>query len=259
MTTDQKLKKQEQIAAMIAKATDPASSPSESRSAMMMADKLMGRYGITQKDLDSAKQDAFKFEDVAMRKSKKGKPLIHPVDRYLGAVIGNYCGCKVYMALGLTKGSVKYFGFIEDVDFAKQIIDRLKEHFDASWELYRQDGILARDMRSARMTFSLAFAASFSERLEGWETNNQAKKHEQPTKEQAKEDRERYALVAKRSDRVIGELADRGIKFTTHADSGSLRYKIDPKAAGAGTMAGKSMTMGTGVGKSAFTKAIGKE
>ena len=252
--TEKRAKDLGRIKALFAKATDPASSESESRAAMELANKLMGRSSITQADVDNAGDDEFGTIDKPLNTSaKSGKTLLHPVIRYLATNIGNYAGCKIFLLQDHDATKVRYFGFTADVEFAKIIIDRLTEHFDEGWNTYKAvNTILRRDLYDERVSYSIAFARAFINRIDGWSTNNQTKKHE--ILAEATE----QALVAQRSDLITDKLRERGIILDcTDSRVGGKQFKANARASGAGHMQGNSASVGAGVSNRQRQKLLG--
>lgn len=222
---------EQKIRNLLAKATDPAASEAEAQSAMEMARKLMDKFDITEADIKARGEDAFVEAEQMGRQSKFGL-VLHPVDKYLGRVIAEFCGCKSWINRGV--GKFVYFGVDSDVEFAMHLRNAWVRHFDMQWEIFVADHRRVKDWAAARQSFSIGFADGMARRLEKWKRG------------QDKSASDSNALVVKRQALVEAEMARRGIKLGR--GKGIKQFGGHDAAAGAGVNAANSASVGRGVG-----------
>lgn len=222
---------EEKIRNLMAKATDPASSEAEAQTAMTMARKLMDKYDITEDDIKARGEDAFVYAFGAGKTTKFGL-VLHPVDKYLGRFIAEFCGCKCW--INRKEERMVYFGVDSDVEFAMHLRAAWIKHFDFNWAIYSEDHRRIRDRATVRQSYSVGFAEEMEKRLKKWQGANEGGAATS------------NALVVKRLDIVTAEMARRGI----HLGKGkaSKSYGFDHAAAGAGVNAARSASVGKGVG-----------
>ena len=221
----------QKIASLMAKATDPVATPAEAETAMLMARKLMAKFDITEEDIKKLGAAAFVEDTYMCRKTKSGAVILHPIDRYCGTLIADFCGCKVWRSMsddGVPR--VKYMGVDADAEFARYLRAAWIKHFDFNWEMFVQGHRRLADMAAARVAFSQSFASAMRDRLDGW---------------QQKAPVGQTALVVKRADLVTAEMAKRGL----HLSKSTVKGKSANHGAGAGAgyQAGRSASVGAGV------------
>jgi len=224
---------EEKIRNLMAKATDPAASEAEAETAMQMARKLMEKHNLSEADIADRGADAFVMMDNVGRATKFGTAF-HPVDKYLGKAIAEYCACRCWVSRMTDPAKFVYFGVESDIEFASHLRAAWIKHFDLHWETYAQDVKRIKDRAAARQSFSVGFADEMRSRLERWKTNNQ------------KADETSTALVLKRQDLVTAEMARRGIHLGR--GRGMKSFGVNSQAAGAGVNAARSASVGRGVG-----------
>lgn len=238
----------ERVSALLRKASDGAATPAEAEAAMRLAQKLMGRYQVTEADLDNG-DGTFKTVDREGRYSpKKGEYYLHPVERYCAAIVGRFCGVEPYTATENGKLVLHIFGLDSDVELANWMLTSFVQQFEADWLLYKQFKLDTKRLvtiKDARLSFATGFTTAVNERLNDWLFR---KSPEEGTADTSN------ALVIRKLDLVEQKLAEMGLSLSR----GRHRRKSGGHgdARSAGFMSGSRAETGRGVGQSAI--AIGR-
>lgn len=233
----------ERVRALLMKASDAAASPSEAEAAMRMAQKLMQRYQMTEADLGSLQSSDWREVNLSPLYSKTAGYYRHPVEKYLSRVVGDFCGVIAYKSGEDFTADVQtvLFGLDADVELAKWMLDAFKQQMERDWALYKRFQMESKRLKNvseARKSFVRGFCSAVQERLKDWMFRDT------PTADQSPDQGSGAALVIRKRNLAIDELAARGIHLATGTASSKGGAARDTAAAGAGYNSGNAAPMG---------------
>lgn len=158
------------IAALLAKAEDPAATPAEAEAYTQKAEALMVRWGISDAELDSRRRGKNKREEVVQVKlSFTG---LHALSRvYLAWNVANGLGIRGLKSKGWKDTQHAYLiGHQSDVDRALTLFNSLCVQQDAALAAWWKSEDAPRhlpqyEQRKARRQFQLSFGSAVETRL----------------------------------------------------------------------------------------------
>jgi len=163
------MSKRDTIANLLRKAAaSSGATEAEVAAAMALAQKLANAEGLS---LDDISKDNVEAHDYIRRDVRSNKKHLHPVDSWLAGAIGKYTCCMAISAHSDADGKrgryISFFGHAADIELALYIRDICMKAMDNGWWLFVQMEAPA-NIKAARFTFTKAFAARMSERLNAY-------------------------------------------------------------------------------------------
>lgn len=237
-----KIKKR--LDALLAKARDDGASDAEVEAAMHAAQKLMSRYGISERDLEKVKSDD--FMDVEYTPPPK-QTRVDPVVRYCGGAVAKLCGL-----VGYSSGphSITLHGLAPDVEHAKWLLNLLQVALADQWRRYKILAFSGPVSRATLMKERIGF-------IHGFCRGAVHKLRDLMSYQGDPEIEKSTALVVKKTDLALRNLEAKGIHLASCGASGlGPKARGSGSAQGAGYVAGNSVSFGNGIGpeRAAITK-----
>lgn len=152
----------DKIAALKAKIPENGATEDEAIAALQIAEKLMEKHGVTEKDLKAVE---FK-RDMRQGGFEQRQKQEHPSQKYCDMTIACYCGTKAWNGRSASvrgKKITKIFGFDGDVAMHEFLLGMIHDSMDRGWKEFlkgnpKQEGV-------SRHTQYWSFMIGFAERI----------------------------------------------------------------------------------------------
>ncbi len=155
----------DKIASLRAKIPANGATEEEALASLALADKLMQKHGISEKDLENIEFKRDMREGSYTQKQKTE----HPSQKWCAMTIAGFCGIKVWT--GRTTGNKKYlkmFGLNDDVAMAEFLTSLVHDSMDRGWKEFLQHNPKRPDVsrHTEYWSFMMGFANRINEKLQ---------------------------------------------------------------------------------------------
>lgn len=156
----------EKITALLRKTELNGASESEAISAFALAQKLMGKHGLTMEDIVSKSEASIDFSykragTAASAFTIADTILLHPIGKFTDTK-----PCLVVQKKDADEGEVFFFGYSVDVDLAIYILEICKRALTAEWLKYKSRfSLKTENLEFIRVNFQTGMALRLKDRL----------------------------------------------------------------------------------------------
>lgn len=153
----------DKIAALRKKIPENGATEDEALSALALAEKLMEKYGITEKDLHKVEFS----RDMREGSFEQRQKAVHPSQKYCSVTIGKFCGVKIWTShITQTKKIIRMFGLNGDVEMAEFLMRLIHDSMDRAWKEYLQNNPkTGKSRHSEYWGFMIAFSERVNEKI----------------------------------------------------------------------------------------------